>query len=144
MGEFLDLISQTEIMEARLLIEEWKIEVCAEPDFIESGKSSITMEGILWLRGIISYFFAERLIGICTNALYARVSRAHADFIVEFDEKARLQGFLITKPRACISATEAMKEAGIINVAGGKVHLTRTGIEIVRQIGEELKDRGQD
>jgi len=144
MEEFLTLVSQTEIKEAEILIEDWKRGVGGEPDFIESGKSPITTKGILCLRGIISGFFAERLIGIYTEALYARISRAHGDFIAEFDEKARQQGFLITEPRCCISATEAMKEAGIINVTDGKVHLTRRGMEIVRQIGEEFKNGGQD
>ena len=137
-GEFFNLIYNTEVMEAQLLMDEWRENVPAE-QWKEGEDLPITREGILHIRNTISALFAERLMGICTEPLYDRIQKAHVAFILEFDEKARQQGFLITEKRACITATEAMRDAGLIQVTTDGVSLTPHGIEVAEQVRKEIE-----
>ena len=137
-SEFFNLIYNTEVMEAQMLMDEWRENVPAE-QWKEGEDLPITREGILHIMNTISSLFARRLRGICTDALYDIVQKAHTAFILEFDEKAYQQGFLITEKRQCVTVTEAMREAGLIQVTKEGVSLTPKGIRTAEQVQRELE-----
>lgn len=140
-GEFFNQIYQTDNTHAQLLIDDWREHL--SPEAWKQGEDlPITREGILHIRNTISSLFARRLAGICTEALYDRVQRAHVSFIMEFDEKARLHGFLITEKRACVTVTEVMREAGLIQVTKDGVNLTPKGIAVADEVRRQIE--GQD
>ena len=141
-GEFFSLIYATENTNAKALIDDWKEQVSLEA-WRSGEKLPLSMETILNLRDQISALFRDRLAGICTDALYDRVQKAHTSFIFEFDEKARQQGFLITEKRACVSFTEAFREAGLVQVTSDSVSLTPKGIQIAEDVQREIDESKQ-
>ena len=138
-GEFLALVCNTENRHAKMLIEYWKEQVSPE-EWESCEKLPLSMKTILNMRDQISILFRDRLAGICIDALYDRVQRAHTTFIFEYDEKARQQGFAITEKRACISFTEAFREAGVIRVTGDGVSLTPKGVQIAQSVQREIDE----
>ena len=139
-GEFFQLIYNTKVMEAQMPMDEWRENVPAE-QWKEGEDLPITREGILHIRNTISSLFAERLAGICTDALYDRVQRAHTAFIMEFDAKAEQHGFRITEKRQCVTVTETMREAGLIQVTKDGVSLTPKGVELAEDVRRQIEGR---
>lgn len=136
-GEFFYHIYDTKILEAKILMDEWRESVPAD-EWNECECLPLNREHILNVREQISALFAGRLMGICTEPLYDRIRKAHVAFIMELDEKARLQGFLITEKRACVTPTEVMRDAGLIQVTSDGVNLTPKGVKLAQQIQEEI------
>jgi len=97
-------------------------------------------ENLVNLRNWISYIFADRISHICTDALWARTHRAHTDFIEEFNLKAAEHGIIITEKRKCVSITETVRDAGIIQVTNGEVSLTPKGLAIAEGFRKEIED----
>lgn len=135
MGEFIEL---TRVIEkhAEILIDDWKTE---NPEYFKSlCDQPVTIENILELRNWVSGLFAERLAHICTEALYDRFQKAHVEFIAKFDEKASEKGFLITQKRKCVTFTELMRDAGLIQVTTKGVSLTPKGIAVAEEVQREI------
>ncbi len=105
--EFLELLKQTKNMHALGLIEDWE----KDDQFMPVLELEFTEPNLTILRRWISYFFADRLSGICTDALWQRYQEKHIEFIREFDGKARTQGLIITEKRQPISFAEGIAMA---------------------------------
>jgi hypothetical protein len=121
-GEFLKLVINTDILEGKLLIEEWR-DSCSDEEWEQGERQILTNQTVLLLRTQISSLFAHRMADVCTDALYKSVLTEHQDFIAEYDAKAAQQGFVITEERPSITATEVMVKAGLVEVKDGTVCL---------------------
>jgi len=115
-------------------------EFCGEDTWKHLNSRDLSVDQILGLRHMISVMFQQRLMGICTDALYNRIVKAHADAIFKFDELAWSIGFQITAKRECISSTEMMEEAGTVRVTGKGVQLTPLGHKIAEKLANQLAD----
>ena len=136
-GDFFALIYDTQITEAKLLFDEWR-EVVSVEEWVECEKAPLTREAILTIRSQISALFAERLEGICTDALYRRIGQAHTAFIMELDEKAGRYGLLITEKRSCVTPSESARNAGMIQITTNGISLTPKGLAVAKEVGRQI------
>ncbi len=116
-GQFIDLVEQTEHVEAGFFIEEWRA-LATEEKWKEYRPLPLTSDLVITFAEDMASYFGQRLSGICTDALYERVAKdAHA-FLVEVFEKAKQLGVqmdikLVDLP---ITITEALMASGYTNI----------------------------
>ncbi len=117
-GQFLDLVEKTEIGEAKIFIADWKA-FASEEEWAEFRLFALTSGLVILFAKDAADYFRQRLSGICTDALYARVAEdAHA-FLVEVFEKAKQLGVqmdikLVDSP---VTITEVLIASGCAKIA---------------------------
>jgi len=144
MNTISDFLSQFRIairdsLIALTILEELE-ESCGKDTWEQLNSRDLSFNEILGLRHMISVMFQQRLMGICTDVLYDRIIKAHADAIFKFDELAWSRGFQITAKRECVSSTEMMEEAGTVRATDKGVQLTPLGHMIAEKLANQLAD----
>ncbi len=115
--QFLDLVKKTEIGEARIIIEDREAPA-DEEERARFHSLALTPELVITFAENVTNYFEQRLSGICTDALYERMTRdAHA-FLVEVCEKAKQLGIQvdIKKVNLPVTITEALIASGCAKI----------------------------
>lgn len=137
-GEFFRIISETNNHHAKSLLDYWQENV-PKDEWGAACALPLDYDHILALRDQISALFAWRIRGICTEAMYKRVTEAHVEFVEEFQRKAGELGFIITEKRKCVSFVEFGRDQGIIQVTDDKgVTLTPKGEKLAEEVRREI------
>ena len=115
--QFFDLVKKTEIGEARIIIEDWEAPA-DEEERARFHSLALTPELVITFAENVANYFEQRLSGICTDALYERITKdAHA-FLVEVFEKAKQLGVQvdIEKVNLPVTITEALIASGCAKI----------------------------
>lgn len=116
-GQFIDLVEKTEIGEAKIIIEDREAPA-DEEERARFHSLALTPELVITFAENMANYFEQRLSGVCTDALYERITKdAHA-FLVEVFEKAKQLGVqidikLVDLP---VTITEALMASGYTNI----------------------------
>ncbi|MDO8537090.1 MAG: hypothetical protein Q7R94_02495 [bacterium] len=122
MGEFFDLLLKTENRQGKSWLEDIVNE--SEPtDFATFRAEPFNHEHVAELCDTVSMMMAERLQGICTEELYALISKWGHQFLQDIGEVAAKEGvdFGARGTDRNITITEVAEAAGVIEVIDGRV-----------------------
>jgi len=138
-GEFIELLRQTEIIESKLWLEELQAKF-TEDIWDQLINLPLDRTNLIRFAKHIAVIIQLRIVSIGTQDLYDETLKTGHAFLQKIHSLAQKQGIEIelTEIDVSLSMTEMMVAAGMVEVKNGMVNLTAKGEEAADSVAKEI------